>query len=690
MDECKIFWPSALAPRDRTRLRQSVRETCQLDTDEQAQEYRRLANENVDADEETRVDALKIAACFSIIADLVEQGWEISAGDVDVVMRPASFEAKEGEQIHHVKQRIRKGLQASSNRQLAEKSVRAFISSMERPRDHDDQTVSVKSLVDDGCELAEIFSSIADLSNEERKKKLDKVIRPTVQECVSDARCDTTGLKLTDIWRYFRHSWSLEYNPLPGRTQRFLIRNAARKNMPVMGIAMLASPTANLGSRDEWIGWQYSKLVDGLIDETIDPKTAAKTLFNTLQQAVSDIHSDDILNEEELSNPNSVTIFKLSQSAALAQADRKNDLAQYTGAESIDIRAYDKQKITDEEWRELSGTSLYRKKRAEQLIPLLEAISTLRSYNIEKEPVTALYSALVQKDGQSAVRIALNEIKKRKLATEVADLAVCGAIAPYNDLLAGKLVTLVMASREVRKMYAERYGNQASEIASQIAGRRMVRSPDLKLITTTSLYGVGSSQYNRLKLRKQQYPMLADDLEWVPLREGQGVSITHISDQTVQFMRDLGIAVYGRRRINSVFGEGSSPRMRQVKEGLNLLGINDNSILQQSRGRKVYGCEIYPGAKDDLVGFRKTSPHKKSSSVRSISQAWRSRWLEARCQRKDVQDRLSLLGRDVVSRMLAGRISDQLMMTGNQPSLNFDDARETTSETADKSSAEGV
>lgn len=232
-------------------------------------------------------------------------------------------------------------------------------------------------------------------------------------------------------------------------------------------------------------------------------------------------------------------------------------------------------------------------------MPILRALETLQGYGIAKEPATALYIALTEKAGQSAIRIALNEIKKRHLSTEIADLAVCGAITPYNKILGGKLVALLMASREARKLYRDRYEGQVSEIASQIAGRAVTKSADLKLITTTSLYGVGSNQYTRLSLRRSSFPDLTTDVVWKKLRKGEGVSITHISDETVTLMRALGVAVHGRRRINSVFGEGSSPRMRQIREGLNLIGVNDDSLLKQSHGRKVYGCELYERARED-------------------------------------------------------------------------------------------
>lgn len=619
---------------------------------------------------------LRLAVTFSVLADLVGQRWVVEVEKHQVYVQAASFEPADGETIDHAKRRIRKGLQVGSNLQLAAPSVQDFIRSMERERDFNGRTVSIATLIDDGAELAKKLKPLSAIEASAWQTKLEGVIRPTLQECATDARCEETGYKLQDIWRYFRYTWSLEYNPLPGRTQRFLIRNAARKSKPVIGIAMLASPTANLGSRDEWIGWQLDQLINDLMNGSVDPQYAAKQLMEALKLSIREIRSDDLLSSDELAKPSFNTLLRLEQIAAQATAQRKNDLtSKPSNGTLVDIRDVSKSNRSDIDWLALSNTSLFRKKRAEQLAPILRSLSVLQEYGLDKEPSTALYIALTEKNGQAAIRVALNEIKKRHLSSEIADLAVCGAIAPYNKIIGGKLIALVMASREARKFYKDRYEGQVSEIASQIAGRAVSKNADLKLITTTSLYGVGSNQYTRLALRQTSFPGLATDVVWQKLRKGQGVSITHISDETVNLMRNLGITIYGRRRINSVFGEGSSPRMRQIREGLNLIGINDDSLLKQSHGRKVYGCELYEGARRDVLGLTPTGRRKPSASVRQISQAWARRWLKLRIETQSVLNDLAQSGSHEVQKELRDRVSQGEKLREVQPSENGDDAR---------------
>ena len=112
---------------------------------------------------------------------------------------------------------------------------------------------------------------------------------------------------------------------------------------------------------------------------------------------------------------------------------------------------------------------------------------------------------------------------------------MCGAVAPYNALLGGKLVALLAASREAHDAWEAKYESHVSIISSQMAGRPVCRSADLMVLTTTSLYGGGSSQYNRLALKPGIYYGLTSGLEWIRLEETTaGYGTVHLSPDTVQ------------------------------------------------------------------------------------------------------------------------------------------------------------
>ncbi len=135
---------------------------------------------------------------------------------------------------------------------------------MHQSRAFEGRRVSIGDLVDDGADLAAAIGEVASLPEDAQLDALQTVVDPVVEIVSPEGRCARTGLPLRDIWRYFRHTWSLEYRPTPGRNLQVLIRNAARPHAPVMGIAALTNPILNLEDRDSWIGWRYEAVISRL------------------------------------------------------------------------------------------------------------------------------------------------------------------------------------------------------------------------------------------------------------------------------------------------------------------------------------------------------------------------------------------------------------------------------------------
>src|SRR4051812_28501983 len=63
-----------------------------------------------------------------------------------------------------------------------------------------------------------------------------KLSIPTFSSWPLRTRPEFTGLRLMDVWRYFRHTWTNQYTSVPGRTMVFLVRDRASENHPVIGI----------------------------------------------------------------------------------------------------------------------------------------------------------------------------------------------------------------------------------------------------------------------------------------------------------------------------------------------------------------------------------------------------------------------------------------------------------------------
>ena len=104
------------------------------------------------------------------------------------------------------------------------------------------------------------------------------------------------------------------------------------------------------------------------------------------------------------------------------------------------------------------------------------------------------------------------------------DAYVLGALPPYNYLLGGKLVSYILASNELRKIFRKKYTGVKTIIKERTAN-------DMVLLVTTSLYGKNSSQYNRLRYKNK--------LLYKPIGETAGFGTLHISNDTFQAMRQL-------------------------------------------------------------------------------------------------------------------------------------------------------
>ena len=157
-------------------------------------------------------EELFLITSLSILIDLIAQGWKIKETTPNVLLE---FEC-EGS-LEAEKQRIRRAHLIERDSQVREPSVTAFIRSMEKRRLTPTGWHSIFSVMRDGCELAEALKRVEELESEdEQLAALRSVIKPYLQFVDAEAVCEQTGLRLNDIWRYFRHTWVNSYKSVPG------------------------------------------------------------------------------------------------------------------------------------------------------------------------------------------------------------------------------------------------------------------------------------------------------------------------------------------------------------------------------------------------------------------------------------------------------------------------------------------
>lgn len=611
--------------------------------------------------------ALELRATALVIADLIDQGWTVFPVGNRIELGPPGLQTN-GETVEDAKQRLRKSLQIGRDRQLANSSVFEFVTRMSCHTKHDGQVSSIFDVVDDGASLAAELSALSNFPPDRAIARLQEIIRPVVEVCDESTRCPDTGMRLLDIWRYFRHTWSLEYRSIPGRQLPLLIRNAARPNRPVIGIAMLASPVFRTRSRDNWIGWTPESFLARLQSGEWNAKTALRALQRRIDKSIREIRTDDLVSRAELRRPTERVVFRLEQKGAGATVKRERQLQEaYSSAirsrgfaqSQSDPSRRGEKKIN---WRKASEDLLFIRKRSETLARLLDAKRIFGGLNWNLTGSHLLESLVSTLAGERALSIALQEVRKAGLASQIADLSICGAVAPYNLLLGGKLVALAVTSNEVRRAWKMRYEKHVSIISSQMAGKAMRRPADLKIITTTSLYGNGSSQYNRLRLKVSNHASLDNDIVWQELAKTAGYGTVHLSSSTARILREISEQQFKARRVNNRFGEGTSPRLRQIRDGLEVLGISSDDVLHHATPRLFYGCALSKQTNKQLLGMI-ASKNSNTNALADITQAWTERWLLQRIKHPFVLDGLAQSGPATIkSQMLTTDANGQYIM----------------------------
>jgi hypothetical protein len=215
---------------------------------------------------------------LSILCDLVLQGWtpRFVNGGLTLTMQSATNAS-----VTDQKARVRASHTLGRNQQVSRPQVRNFVAGLEAARLYKGKWVSIFSLMRDGKELSQALR-IASASG----RSVDafrSVIDPYLQVVDSHICCEFTGLKLTDIWRYFRYTWSSSYDTVPGRRMHVLVRDAAAPFHPIIGIAALSSPVIQSKVRDAWIGWTGAKLIAFLKEQ--DDSAAQAFLGRSLTAA---------------------------------------------------------------------------------------------------------------------------------------------------------------------------------------------------------------------------------------------------------------------------------------------------------------------------------------------------------------------------------------------------------------------
>jgi len=480
----------------------------------------------------------------------------------------------------------------------------------------------------DGAELAaqlRIASATPDAA--QREANLAHAISPYLQFVEPGAVDFYTGFSLGDIWRYFRLTWVNTPRSVPGRSLQILVRDAAAPNNPVIGIAALGSSVVQQEIRDRWIGWQGDDFVERL--RSAPSARLGRWLTRSLNGLLDGIYVADliehgVIRRRDLTHPNDDVLRALQQEAGKARALHRL------------FPAAAEHKRRGSNWEEAARSQLFRSKRCDRLARLLAIRLAFEGAGFGRGTKTELTIALSDRGFRTAASRLVRLVKAQHVGIDMMDLTVCGAIAPYNRILGGKLVCSLLLSPEVVAYYNRRYARRASVIASSMKGGAVTRRPRLALLCTTSLYGVGSSQYNRIRIPADAVGgEPGQRLEYVELGLSKGYGSFHFSTATVATINTLLARRTEGRRVNSIFGEGVNPLMRKIREALDSLGLPSDAILKHGNPRVIYAIPLATNFREVLLG-REAEPHYFLSikagpeATAALAAFWRRRWLARR------------------------------------------------------------
>ncbi len=594
-------------------------------------------------------------ACVRVLTDLARMRWRIvEQGYGFALENPKELVGgRPTAEIVASKELMRSELRPVVDEQQRHPAVLDFIAKMEG----DDRMGrrSVCLLMADGNELAQRLTSAHACTGDARVAALRAAIKPYLQTA-DDSVDPITGRRLREIWRYFRYSWSIPQVPTPGRQLLYLVRDEGHPAHPVIGIAALNNCPLEMGEkREAYIGWHLTAITNRFLLAIAKGKEALEAEVEWLEQQIetslSEVDWTNLVTPDQVASPDNALIRRLARLGQGFAKLREELLRQVAGTDrdAFDAGLWHDAEAPpiDDEMLKLEPKAsldarmhtarkqLVAKKRASAISRLLSARLTISRHRHDLTEPTLALGVLGKDEVRSAINIILEALKGRRAGANLLEITTCGAIAPYSRILGGKLIALLMLSPRIGADYRRNYGSP-SIISSQMRNRPVTRDNTLVYLGTTSLYVHGSSQYNRLRLPAGTIAPDQADIRYNAIGQTSGFGTVQFSPETSKSI-DLYLSSENYfKEVNSVFGEGTSPKLRKLKNGLRRLGFDPDKLIQHRQHRLIYAAPLFPNAPDWLVE-RTTelpsylaAPDQFEDASERIADFWRQRWLASR------------------------------------------------------------
>jgi hypothetical protein len=211
--------------------------------------------------------------------------------------------------------------------------------------------------------------------------------------------------------------------------------------------------------------------------------------------------------------------------------------------------------------------------------------------------------------------IGWNQVQRKERLYNVFDAFVLGAVEPYRQLIAGKLVAMCAVSNEVIATVEDKYTGTTTVIDKQVKIARPV------LVTTTSALG-RSSIYNRISLDGRPV------FQQVGYTEGFGHF--QVSDELFAALAESVENLDGFR--GNRYGQGPNWKLRTIRLALERLDL-DGDLLRHGVRREVFLAPLAEGWRAFLRGDTDTIKPIDRPLDR-IGSHFRERWAVPRAGRR--------------------------------------------------------
>ena len=622
---------------------------------------------------ELRGEVAAYRASLRALLDLVRIGWrvEVDRGTLSLLPPPKLCTRMNPDQVKARKEDTRRCLWPLVAEQLGHPEFRKFVRRLEQPTAKN-KTASILTLIADNQELASRLQKAKNANGDKRVTLATQAVKPYLQLVAEGARDPHTNLLLSEIWRYFRATWSIPNLSVPGRSMLYLVRDAAHEHHAVMGLIALNNAPMRKRSTDDWVGWTPGKLRFEAEFRRLQPDAAVqlRDLYDNcveiLRSAADAICPDGLVTAKELAKPSSQVARRLLsmgeqfdklRAKVLKDLERQNkqNVARRDRKAHADLAGMDFPPLDDnlpdmdatpDPASRLARRFLVAKKRAYDLSFLLQALTSLGEKQADLISPKRALEAWGHEDIATALSTVCSSMKSARLSSNLLEVTTCGAIAPYNEILGGKLVALLCFSPELGADYQARYGGSPAIIRSHMANKPVPADCRLAALVTTSLYSAGSSQYERVRLPAGIIAPEQPELRIQNIGTSSGFGTVQFSTETANEIDDFARSQRDYVDVNSVFGEGPSPKLRKLRAGLDLLGFSSDDLLKHHQMRLVYSLEYWPGARD-FLRFAKgpipawiSEPHRFRDATQRIANFWSRRWLSMRLDHAETWSRL--------------------------------------------------